>query len=87
MSLTSIQVQLATRIDKHVQKIVEKGGDDEALLVAMYDQMGTFKQLMDSSTQKEMDELCQRYSGFYRFASLLERLAEGIANGSIAVPK
>ena len=87
VSLTLIQVQLAARIDKHVKKIVEKGGDDEALLVAMYDQMGTFKQLMDSSTQKEMDELCQRYSGFYRFASLLERLAEGIANGSIAVPK
>ena len=31
MSLTPIQIQLATRIDKHVKKIVEKGEDDEEL--------------------------------------------------------
>jgi hypothetical protein len=49
--------------------------------------MGTFKQLMDVSTQQEMNELCQRYDGFYRFAFLLDQLAEGIANGTINVPK
>lgn len=34
-----------------------------------------------------MDMLCERYNGFYRFATLLERLAEGIADGSIPVPE
>jgi len=53
----------------------------------MYEYMGTFKQLMDVSTQQEMNELCQRYDGFYRFAFLLDQLAEGIANGTINVPK
>ena len=53
----------------------------------MYEYMDTFKQLLDSSTQQEMDELCRRYDGFYRFALLLDLLAEGIANGIIPVPE
>jgi hypothetical protein len=47
--------------------------------------MPTFKQLLDTCTGEEMNMLCDRYDGFYRFATLLERLAEGIANGSIPV--
>ena len=42
---------------------------------------------MDLSTQGEMDALSQQYHGFYRYAILLEQLAEGIANGSIPVHK
>ena len=42
---------------------------------------------MDDSTQQEMDELCQRYDGFYRFAKLSEKLAEGIADETIPVPR
>jgi hypothetical protein len=34
-----------------------------------------------------MDVLCERYNGFYRFAKLLENLAQGIADGSIPVPE
>jgi hypothetical protein len=84
--LTSKQIRLATLINEHVEEIIGNGGDDEDLLVSMYDYMDTFKQLLDSCTSQEMNELCQRYDGFYRFAKLLELLAEGIANGSIPVP-
>ena len=42
---------------------------------------------MDSSSKSEMNELCERYDGFYRFAKLLELMAQGIADGSIEVPK
>jgi len=49
--------------------------------------MPTFKQWLDTCTGAEMDMLCERYNGFYRFATLLERLAEGIADGSIPVPE
>ena len=87
MPLTKQQLHLATTIDKHVQQVLASGGGDEELLVSMYDHMGTFKRLMDGSTQIEMDELCQRDDGFYRFAFLLERLAEGIADGTIPVPE
>ena len=55
--------------------------------MSLADHMGTFKQLMDISTGEEMNALCERYEGFYRFATLLERLAEGIADGSIPVPE
>ena len=63
------------------------GGGDEELLLTMSGQMATFKEVMDSSSKAEMDELCERYDGFYRFGKLLERLAQGIADGNIEVPK
>jgi len=87
MPLTAKQLRLAVIIDKYVKQTIKNGGDDKDLLISMYEYMGTFKQLLDSSTQQEMNELCQRYDGSYRFAFLLERLAEGIANGTIPVPK
>ena len=87
MPLTEQKKRLARKIDRHVNRIVANGGDDEELLVSMYDYMPTFKQLLDTCTQAEMNTLCERYDGFYRFAKLLELLAEGIADGSIPVPK
>ena len=87
MPLTRKQIRLATLIDNHVERIIKDGGGDEELLVSIYDYIGTFKQLLDSCTSQEMDELCCRYDGFYRFAKLLELLAEGIANGVIPVPE
>jgi hypothetical protein len=88
MSLTERQTQLASFLDTHVQRLTANGEvDDLALLVAMADYLDTFKQLMDSSTTEEMDLLCERYPGFYRFGKVLERVAEGIASGRIPVPK
>jgi hypothetical protein len=89
MPLTPEQIRLARTIDRHVKRTVVLGGDggDEALLVSMSDSMSPFKRLMDISTEAEMNQLGQQYDGFYRFAKLLERLAEAIANGTITVPK
>lgn len=49
--------------------------------MSMADSMGTFKQLPDTCTGAEMDALCERYHGFYRFAKLLERRVRGSAEG------
>lgn len=87
MSLTEQQTRLAGTIDRHVKHVLAHGGGDEELLMSLADYMGTFKQWMDMSTGEEMNALCQRYDGFYHFAKLLERLAEGIADGSIPVPE
>jgi hypothetical protein len=87
MPLTAQQTQLAETIDTHVRQVLAHGGGDEALLLSLADDMPTFKQLLDTCTGAEMDLLCERYDGFYRFAQLLERLAEGIADGSIPVPE
>lgn len=88
MFLTEKQTQLASFLDTQVQRITgSEEVDDLTLLVAMSDYMDSFKQLMDSSTAEEMDLLCERYPGFYRFGKVLERSAEGIASGRIPVPK
>jgi len=87
MLLTALQTRLAETIDTHVRQVLAQGGDDEALLLSLADSMPTFKQWLDTCTGAEMDMLCARYNGFYRFATLLERLAEGIADGSIPVPE
>ena len=87
MPVTAQQTQLARRIDTHVRHVLAQGGGDEALLRSMADCMGTFKQLLDTCTGADMDALCARYDGFYRFATLLERLAEGIADGSTPGPE
>lgn len=80
-------IQLVSRIDEYVQRVLANGGDDEELLLSMADHMGTFKQVMEATTKTQMDQLCQRFDGFYRFAKLLENLAQGIADGSVSVPK
>ena len=87
MPLTAQQTRLAKTIDIHVKRILAHGGGDEVLLLSLAEHLPTFKQLMDMSTGEEMDALCDRYDGFYRFATLLERLAEGLADGSIPVPE
>ncbi|MFC1719452.1 arylsulfatase regulator [Candidatus Poribacteria bacterium] len=87
MPLTEKQILLAETIDEYVEQLVRDGGDDEDLLMTMQPYMATFKKLLDTSTQHEMNQLCQRYDGFHRFAFLLEQLAEGIANGTIPVPE
>jgi hypothetical protein len=38
-------------------------------------------------TSEDINALYDRYAGLYRLAILLEKLAAGIADGSISVPK
>ncbi len=86
MPLTDKQIRLAATIDKYVKSTLAKDVGDESILVSMYDYMDTFKQLLDISTDSQMFQLCQQYDGFYRFAKLLDSLAQGSADGSIPVP-
>ena len=85
------KLQLAETIDTWVQDIVRQSSSDEQadeqILENMIDYMGPFKQLLDTCTKLEMNLLIQRYDGFYRFANLLERLAQAIQDGVIEVPE
>ena len=85
--LSNQQIRLATAIDDHVNRILANGGGDEALLRSLYVHMDTFKQLLDLSSQAEIDTLSERYDGFFRYAKLLETIASGLADGSITVPE
>ena len=86
MALKKSHYLTAEKIDAYVNSVFAKGGGDEQLLETMYDNMQPFKEIMDAAGPGEMDRLCERYEGFYRFANLLERLAQGIADGRIEVP-
>lgn len=87
MALTKAQIRLAVSIDRHVKEILASGQGSEGLLALLYGYMRTFKQLLDTCSPGEMDLLCQQYKGFHRFAVLLENLAQGIADGTIAIPE
>ena len=91
MHLSAELLDLASRIDAKVQRLVGEGKDDVALFVGLTDDMPAFKRLLDSEP-RTMDELCLRreaveFGGFYRYAKSLEMIAEGIASGEIQVPK
>lgn len=85
------KVQLAEMIDTWVQAIVRSSNSDdqadERILESMADYMGSFKHLLDNCTKLEMTLLVNQYDGFYRFANLLERLAQAIQDGVIEVPE
>jgi hypothetical protein len=86
MPLTDKQRELASQIDRFVRTTPQQGGGDEALLVRAFDYMPAFKQLVDMTSHAQLLELCTIYPGFFRFAKLLEQLAQGIQDGKIDVP-
>lgn len=81
MALTAAHHATASLIDREVSKYPDTERGIEELLMNMHDYMSAFKQIMDTSTQSDMNMLCARYPHFYRFAKLLEQVAEGIAAG------
>ena len=87
MTATVQHKLMAQKIDQWVKNVERKGGGDEQLLKGMADYMGTFKKVLDTTTQAQREELCSLYPGFLRFANLLERLAQGIHDGVIVPPK
>ncbi len=67
------QHQLARRINRLMRRAGV--GSDDRLLAAMADHMHLFKQLLDTSTEAEMNELAEAYPAFGRYARVLDRLA------------
>lgn len=86
MVITQDQLDLVKRIDAHVKQFPENEVGTEQLLTTLYGYMVPYKKLMDTTTNIQMDYLNQNYSGLYRFAKLLEGMAQGISDGTIDVP-
>lgn len=87
MALRNQDYQVAQLIDTFVKSILVKGGGEEEILAGMFPYMQGFKGVMDNAVDREMDILATQYDGFRRFAKLLEKLAGGIQDGIIEVPK
>ncbi|NND00936.1 MAG: arylsulfatase regulator [Gammaproteobacteria bacterium] len=77
---------IATRIHEEVTKLLSAGAKDLDIFTGMTDQMDDFKTLLDFALPGEMDMLCARYEGFYRYAKILEEVAQGIEAGEIHIP-
>ena len=81
--LNSEQHQMVKIIHDHAIRFPRNEAGDAQLLQSCYDYMGAFKRVIDSTSPSQMDHICQHYKGFYRFAQLMEKLAQGIADGRV----
>jgi len=82
MALTQQHHDIAAAIDTAVSAFPDTQGGMEQLLVHMYKYMPDFRRILDTAAPGDMDTLCAQYPHFYRFAKLMEQLAEGIAAGN-----
>ena len=87
MALTSKQLSMAERIDTRMQNLIRTGEDDVTVMVAMADHLPKFKRLLDTTQPGDMDELARKFTGFHRYAKILENLAGGIQSGAIKLPR
>jgi len=76
--------QLVIHIDNRVNQILASG-DDEMLLISLYDIIGDLKNIMNSSSSQELNAYCQQYNGFFHAMKLLENMTAGIADGGITL--
>lgn len=86
MPLTAQHWDMAARIDARMKHLAALGLIEVEILAEMKEYLPDFHQLMMSTTSTEMNALCDKYAGFFRFAKILETLASGIASGKIKVP-
>ena len=87
MNIDANLLHLVNNIDRHVNQFPDNETGNMQLLTTVYDYMASFKQVMDGTTQVQMDYLAQNYEGFYRFSKLMEQIAQGISDGTLHVPK
>jgi hypothetical protein len=87
MALSTEQLNIAATIDGRVHKLLCAGNSDLTIFLEMADYMPDFKQLMDTAGQAGMDELTERYTGFFHYAKILERIALDLESGEIRVPE
>jgi hypothetical protein len=85
--VTAKQIRIAASIDSAMHPFLRADKDDVAILAGMGEHMSDFKYILDTAQPGVMDELCQRYPGFYQYAKVLENIAGAIQSGAIKVPR
>jgi hypothetical protein len=85
--MTAKQIRIAASIESAMQPLIRADKDNVAILVGMSEHMTDFKHILDTAQPGVVDELCQRYPGFYRYAKVLENIAGAIQSGAIKVPR
>ena len=85
--MTGKHLRIASKIDAAMQALARTGKDDMSVFAEMAGHMADFKWLIDTARPGVMDELCQRYAGFFQYAKILETVAAGIQARTVAAPK
>lgn len=78
---------LMERLDTRANDLLLTGASDAELLGGMFDLMPDFKALLDNGHGDQIEANAARFPGLYRYGLLLSDLAQGIASGSIRVPR
>ena len=85
MNLTARQMQIATSIDNQVANVIKKEKTsqavDDGITRMMPDHMAGLKHLLHTLNSVAMNKLCEEHPGLYRFAKMMERVAEGCRDG------
>ena len=81
MALTATQKDFIILMDKEAKQL-STHGDEEALLMSLAHKMHQIKDIMNSSSNGELDSYCQRYHGFYQYMKLLEKMALASSQGA-----
>jgi len=80
MALTTEQKDFIILMDSKAKQLLQQGGEEE-LLLSLCDKMDKIKEIMDSAPDDELNRYCEKYAGFYQYMKLLERFAQGAAEG------
>lgn len=67
-------------MDSKAKQIMQHG-DTEELLISLCGKIEKIKEIMEASSEIELNEFCEKYDGFYQYIKLLEQLAKGCAEG------
>lgn len=86
MVLSNKQKNLIAYVDFKVKEILENGGDETGVLIAMVEKMPEIHDIIETTPEEELQIYLNEYNGFYNFVKMLETLAIGIRDGHIKVP-
>ncbi len=85
-SITAEQRNVAAQLDARMKDLVAAGLDEVKIIAAMKDCMPDFHDLITGMSSTAMNALCREFAGLYRYAKIVETIAQGIASGQISVP-
>lgn len=77
--------EVAEAIDLRVRQLARTGISDRDLVDQMVGYMGEIQRLWHSTTDGELQALCEAYPGFLRYATLMEDLSRAMRSG-VGVP-
>ena len=75
--------RIAAGIDQRVRQLAGQNLSDSALVDQMVAYMADLQALWNSTTNEELDTLCEEYPGFVRYATVMENLSEALLSASL----